>query len=97
MALLLASGELCVCEITEALQLPQSTVSRHLSNLKNAGWLDDRREGVWIYYKLRDDGASSGVLKPLAAVLEEYLPVLPAVAADITRLGVVTARKPRCG
>ena len=52
LALLLDSGELCVCDLMAALQLPQSTVSRHLAYLKNAGWLDDRREGVWMYYQV---------------------------------------------
>jgi ArsR family transcriptional regulator, arsenate/arsenite/antimonite-responsive transcriptional repressor len=37
------------------LQLPQSTVSRHLSHLKNAGWLSDRRAGVWIHYSFARD------------------------------------------
>jgi ArsR family transcriptional regulator len=55
MALLLDAEELCVCDFIAVLQLPQSTVSRHLSNLKNAGWLTDRRAGVWIYYSLARD------------------------------------------
>jgi ArsR family transcriptional regulator len=55
MALLLDADELCVCHIMEVLQLPQSTVSRHLSNLKNAGWLKDRRAGIWIHYSIARD------------------------------------------
>ena len=55
MALLLDAEELCVCHFMAVLQLPQSTVSRHLSNLKNAGWLSDRRAGVWIHYSLSKD------------------------------------------
>ena len=55
MALLLDSEELCVCDFIAVLQLPQSTVSRHLSNLKNAGWLNDRRQGVWIHYSFAKD------------------------------------------
>src|SRR5512136_2463220 len=49
---LLFQGELCVCAIMAVLQLPQSTVSRHLAYLKNAGWVDDRRCGVWMYYSI---------------------------------------------
>jgi ArsR family transcriptional regulator, arsenate/arsenite/antimonite-responsive transcriptional repressor len=52
--LLIHGGELCVCDLIAVLQLPQSTVSRHLAHLKNAGWLKDRRVGVWIYYSLAD-------------------------------------------
>jgi len=55
MALLLDAGELCVCDLIAVLQLPQSTVSRHLAYLKNAGWLRDRRKGVWIHYSLAGD------------------------------------------
>jgi len=52
MALLVADQELCVCDIMAALELPQSTVSRHLSYLRNTGLVDDRRQGVWMYYKI---------------------------------------------
>ena len=50
--LLAEHDELCVCDLMAALELPQSTVSRHLAYLKNAGWLDDRRSGVWMRYSL---------------------------------------------
>ncbi len=52
LALLMEAGELCVCDLIAILKMPQSTVSRHLSHLRNAGWLQDRREGVWIYYSI---------------------------------------------
>ncbi len=55
MKLLHTAGELCVCRIEEALDLPQPTVSRHLKQLKDAGWLVDRRSGKWVYYRLSDD------------------------------------------
>jgi len=47
---LVVKGELCVCHLTDALVLPQSTISRHLSVLKNAGLVDAEREGKWVYY-----------------------------------------------
>ena len=43
---LLTEGELCVCDLMEVLQLPQSTVSRHLAYLRNTGLVADRRQGV---------------------------------------------------
>ena len=52
MALLVGRPELCVCDIMAALELPQSTVSRHLSYLRNTGLVDDRRQGVWMYYTI---------------------------------------------
>jgi ArsR family transcriptional regulator len=45
-------GELCVCELTYALQLSQPKISRHLATLKTANVLQARREGLWIYYDL---------------------------------------------
>ena len=49
---LLGSGEHCVCELTEALDLPQSLLSFHLKTLRDAGLVTDRREGRWVYYAL---------------------------------------------
>ncbi|MBI4804895.1 MAG: winged helix-turn-helix transcriptional regulator [Desulfovibrio sp.] len=51
---LLSQGELCVCDLTHALNMPQSTVSRHLATLKNAGVVTDRRCRTWAYYRLSD-------------------------------------------
>ncbi|WP_210395961.1 metalloregulator ArsR/SmtB family transcription factor [Motiliproteus sediminis] len=48
--LLQDQGELCVCEIVHALELSQPKVSRHLSQLRSAGVLSDRRQGQWIFY-----------------------------------------------
>lgn len=50
--LLYTEGELCVCDIIAALQLPQSKVSRHLAYLKKFATVIDRREGLWNYYSI---------------------------------------------
>jgi ArsR family transcriptional regulator len=49
---LLSHGELCVCHLQAALELPQPTVSRQLALLRAAGLVEDRREGTWVYYRL---------------------------------------------
>lgn len=49
---LLEEHELCVCQIREVLGLKQSTVSKHLSILKRAGLVEDRRDGTWAFYSL---------------------------------------------
>ena len=49
---LLEAGELCVCEIQPALELAQSTVSRHLQTLEEVGVIVGRRQGTWKYYRL---------------------------------------------
>lgn len=52
LSLLMAHGELCVCELTAALETPQPKISRHLAVMREAGLLSVRREGTWIYYRL---------------------------------------------
>ena len=73
MALLIDGGELCVCDIMAALNLPQSTASRHLSYLRNAGLVDDRRNGVWMYYRINNESVAHGpaLIDLLAAMLSE--------------------------
>jgi ArsR family transcriptional regulator len=46
---------MCVCEITKALDLASSTVSKHLSLLNEAGLIQDRKEGKWVNYSLVSD------------------------------------------
>ncbi len=84
LALLLEEQQLCVCDLMATLQLPQSTVSRHLAHLKNAGWVQVRREAVWVYYS---------IARPLGPLQQSLLPILrhflheeEAVKADIVRL-----------
>jgi ArsR family transcriptional regulator len=50
--LLLEHAELCVCELTHAIGAAQPTMSRHLAYLREAGMVSDRREGLWIYYRI---------------------------------------------
>ena len=71
MGLLIDGKELCVCDIMAALDLPQSTVSRHLSNLRNAGLVNDRRQGIWMNYKInqREIEHASALLDLLAKIL----------------------------
>jgi ArsR family transcriptional regulator, arsenate/arsenite/antimonite-responsive transcriptional repressor len=51
---LLEHGELCVCDITAALDMVQPKVSFHLSTLKEAGFIKDRKQGKWIHYSLNE-------------------------------------------
>ncbi len=50
--LLTHEGELCVCELTAALQDIQPKISRHLAQLRQCGLILDRREGKWVYYRI---------------------------------------------
>jgi DNA-binding transcriptional ArsR family regulator len=51
---LLREGELCVCEIMIALDRPQSSTSHHLSILKDAGLIKERKDGRWSHYRLSE-------------------------------------------
>jgi ArsR family transcriptional regulator len=51
---LLEQGELCVCDITAALDMVQPKVSFHLSSLKEAGFINDRKQGKWVHYSLNE-------------------------------------------
>lgn len=48
-------GELCVCELTSALELSQPKVSRHLAQLRDCGLLTTRRVGQWVYYSINGE------------------------------------------
>jgi ArsR family transcriptional regulator len=71
--LLMNRRELCVCDFMEVLQIPQSKASRHLRKLFDAGLVDDRRQGQWVYYALRkaQDKLIRSTLRGLRADLEQ--------------------------
>jgi ArsR family transcriptional regulator len=50
--LLLGQEELCVCDIMGVLNITQSKASRHLRYLFHLGWVTDRRDGLWMYYRI---------------------------------------------
>jgi len=53
--LLQQAGELCVCELTHALDLSQPKISRHLAHLREGGLLLSRRNGLWMYYRINPE------------------------------------------
>jgi len=55
LVLLSCHAQLCVCELTYALGLSQPHVSRHLGQLRESGLVTDRREGIWVYYRIAAD------------------------------------------
>ncbi|GAB6041548.1 hypothetical protein JCM17961_22230 [Endothiovibrio diazotrophicus] len=52
--LVVGAGELCVCELTRAIGESQPKVSRHLALLRDGGLLQDRRQGVWVHYRVSE-------------------------------------------
>jgi ArsR family transcriptional regulator len=59
-----ADGEACVCDLNDAFDLSQPTISHHLKLLHEAGLLDRDKRGVWVYYRV-----NAGALRDLAALL----------------------------
>lgn len=55
LALLLMNEELCVCDFINLMKISQSRTSRHLRYMLHAGLLNDRREGVWVHYRISKD------------------------------------------
>lgn len=62
----LRAGELCVCQIIELLGLAPSTVSKHMSILRQARLVEARKDGRWMYYRLADRNAPKPVREALA-------------------------------
>jgi ArsR family transcriptional regulator, arsenate/arsenite/antimonite-responsive transcriptional repressor len=52
-------GEACVCDLNEAFELSQPTISHHLKVLHEAGLLDREKRGVWVYYRARTQALAS--------------------------------------
>ncbi|HEX9083015.1 MAG TPA: metalloregulator ArsR/SmtB family transcription factor [Holophagaceae bacterium] len=75
---MLRNGELCVCEITDVVGLAPSTISQHLSDLRRAGFVTERKEGRWVHYGLSLESFPQALL----AVLWPELAGDPAVKAD---------------
>lgn len=92
LALLVSQGELCVCELTGALDDIQPKISRHLGVLKEAGVVIPRREGTWMFYRL------AASLPAWAGALLETLPkgAVPELKADLKRLKAMAGRPERC-
>lgn len=60
----LSNGELCVCKLNEDVDFSQSNLSQHLRVLKEAGILNSKKEGMWMYYSIAD----SKILKVISIV-----------------------------
>jgi ArsR family transcriptional regulator len=76
---MLRHGERCVCDLTAALDAAQSRLSFHLKTLKDAGLVNDRRQGRWVYYSL-DAGALAQMEKALGSL--KPMPILQSGAGD---------------
>ena len=89
----LQRGELCVCQVVELLGLATSTVSKHMSILKQARLVESRKDGRWMYYRLADDNAPE-VVRQAMAWAAVSLAGDPQVLRDRQRLAAICTSDP---
>ena len=92
MVLVLERNELTVSELCAVLQLPQSTVSRHLKTLADAGWASSRRDGTSRYYTIALEGLDAGARR-LWPLIREQVAATSGAEHDEKRLASVLARR----
>lgn len=93
LALMAQAGELCVCELTHALDAPQPKISKHLAILREAALVGDRRDAQWVFYSLRRDvpgWVADAVTAAVKGVKGE-----PQPREDARRLETMVGRPPR--
>lgn len=94
--LLLEHEELCVCELTHAIGAAQPNISRHLAQLRETALVSDRREGLWIHYRINPEVPKwvTNVLKQTAKGVSQTAPF----ADDLCALATMPNRPgaPRC-
>jgi len=94
LVLILKHEELCVCELFQALDVPQPKVSRHLAVLREADVLAQRREGTWVFYRL-DPHLPVWAYRMLGLMVEGVNNGVP-YREDAERLAQAAIRPVRC-
>lgn len=91
--LALRQGELCVCQIVELLGLATSTISKHMSILRQAYLVDSRKDGRWVYYRLAVDDSPLAV-RQATRVTTALLADDPQILSDERQLEEIRCRDP---
>jgi ArsR family transcriptional regulator, arsenate/arsenite/antimonite-responsive transcriptional repressor len=94
LALIHKHGELCVCEMTHALSLPQPKISKHLAVLRNVELVRMRRNAQWVLYGIEQQAATwlDGVLSTTLRDIEADA----AIVGDAKRLAKMSGRPRPC-
>jgi ArsR family transcriptional regulator len=90
--LLAQEGEVCVCHLVDVLGTNQPKVSRHLAYLKRAGLVSDRKDGLWVHYRLTESLAEHA--QRLLACLNSCCADAPEMQSDVKALRQVCAAQP---
>ncbi len=83
----LQGRELCVCNLVDFIGLADSTVSKHMSVLRQAGLVESRKKGRWVYYRLAE-AETSPLVQQLSELMIRHLSADKTIAVD---------RAPHCG
>jgi DNA-binding transcriptional ArsR family regulator len=94
----LRGGELCVCQIVAMLGLAPSTVSKHMYLLRQAGLVEARKDGRWVYYCLAGTGADKAAREAVRWV-QRHLADDPQILQDTKTLKAIMKMSPEelCG
>lgn len=90
-AALLRQDELCACQVTELIQVTGATASRHMGVLLASGLVASRKDGRWVYYRIRREQTDTGVL---INWIESQLSRDPDIALDANTLDEITSCEP---
>ncbi|HMA65997.1 MAG: ArsR/SmtB family transcription factor [Fibrobacterota bacterium] len=89
--LALRKAELCVCQIIDLLGLAPSTVSKHMSILKQAGLVNSRKDSRWVYYRLVEETDRSLEINELVRFTISLLEQDQQILSDNTKMEGITS------
>ncbi len=90
--LMATEGEICVCHLVDVLGTNQPKVSRHLAYLKRAGLVSDRKDSLWVYYRLSESLAAHATR--LIECVNSCCAESPEMQQDVTKLHEVRQAQP---
>ena len=83
---MLRGGDLCVCQMTAVLELAASTVSSHLSDLRRAGLVTERKSGKWVHYHLVDAGPLADLAAQALRLVDDGRPACGRTCRSCARI-----------
>jgi len=93
-ALMAEAGEVCVCELVHALELPQPKISRHMAAMRDAGLVVPRRDAQWVFYA--PNPALPDWQQQVISAAMQGLKDSEITAQDLSRLNSMPNRPERC-
>ncbi len=90
--LMATEGEICVCHLVDVLETNQPKVSRHLAYLKRAGLVSDRKDSLWVYYRLSESLAAHATR--LIECVNSCCAESPEMQQDVMKLQEVRQAQP---